>query len=42
MYPGRRKSRGYTRLSYQAECGHILGSWLLELSAEEIAVGCCG
>jgi hypothetical protein len=42
MYPGRGKYRAYTRLIYQAKCGQLVGLWLLELSAEETAIGCCG
>jgi len=42
MYRGRGKYRGYTRLTYQAESGQLAGWWLLELCAEETAVGCCG
>jgi len=42
MYRGGGKYSGYTRLTYQAECGQLLGWWLLEQSAEETAVGCCG
>jgi hypothetical protein len=38
IYPG----RGNRRLTYQAECGQLMGLKLLELSAEETAVGCCG
>ena len=34
--------RGYTGLTYQAECGHRMGWWLLELCAVGSAVGCCG
>jgi hypothetical protein len=42
MYRGRGNYRGYTWLAYQAECGQLVGWWLLELCAEETAVGCCG
>jgi hypothetical protein len=42
MYPGRGKSTGYMRLTYQAECGQLVGMWLLVLFAEETALGCFG
>jgi len=42
MYRGRGKYSGYMSLTYQAECGQLVGWWLLELCAEETAVGCCG
>jgi len=42
MYRERGKYRRYTRLTYQAQCGQLVGLWLLELSAEETAVGNCG
>jgi len=42
MYPGRGKYRGYKRLTYQTQCGQLVGLWLLELCTEETAVGCCG
>ena len=38
----RKMNRGYTILTYQAQCGHFVGSWLLEQCAEETAAGCCG
>jgi len=41
MHPGKGKYRGYTSLTYQAECGHLVFSWLLELFAEETAEGYC-
>jgi len=42
MYTAKGNYRGHTRLTYQAECGQLVGLWLLELCAEETAVGCCG
>jgi len=33
---------GYTGLTYQAECDHRIGWWLLELCAVGTAVGYCG
>jgi hypothetical protein len=38
IYPG----RGNSRLTYQAECGQLVGLWLLELCGKETAAGCCG
>jgi hypothetical protein len=37
MYHGGGNYRENTRLTYQAECGYLVGLWLLELSAEETA-----
>ena len=42
MCTGRGKYTGYTGLTYQAECGQLVGWWLLELCGEGTAVGCCG
>jgi len=42
MYTARGKYRGYTRLTYQAHCGQLVGLWLLELCGEETAVGYFG
>jgi len=42
MYPGRETYRGYTRLTYQADCGQLVVLWLLKLCAEETAIGCRG
>jgi len=42
MYRGGGKYSGYTRLTYQAECGQLAVWWLLDLCAEETAVGYCG
>jgi len=42
MYTGRGKYRGYTGLTYQAECGQRVVWWFLELCVEGTAVGCCG
>jgi len=42
MYIGKGKYTEYTGLTYQAECGQLVGWWLLELCAKESAVGCCG
>jgi len=33
---------GYTRLTYQAEYGQLVGLWVLEFCAEKTAVGCSG
>jgi len=42
MYRGRVKSGEYTRLTYKVECVQRVDLWLLELSADENAIPCCG
>jgi len=42
MCPGNEKQKLNPILSYQAQSCQLVGLWLLELRAEETAVGYCG